>query len=204
MSQHTRRRARILAFGLDDDAQYDRAYYAQHALAAAAATKEGQHKPTSATKTARPTARTSGQRTSASTLNRTDFHNADDLHDFLKRCRGFERVEDYINKYKYDTHREAACTSTIVRAQNCDRRPRRCSRDPDCIVVTGNQLEDFELTGVAQRLDKTAQSVVYLLYLFHRMRPLGPFPVIVLPPWRATFLNWAPDLVVFQRPGSKP
>lgn len=238
--------------------------------------------------------------------NYSHLHNTDELYEFLKNCRGFKRVENYINKFKQwqaqynsplatleekdawmiereryleeqETHKsverivtekvekgitkyfckwnglnyeqatweDADEISAIARDQidayqdrekrglfpsrsevyARDRRPQftQISADPDFVSVTGNELKDFQLTGLnwlaflwhkgengiladEMGLGKTVQSVVYLSYLFHRMRQLGPFLVIVplstVPAWQATFANWAPDLDVITYMGN--
>ena len=238
--------------------------------------------------------------------NYSHLHNTDELYEFLKKCRGFKRVENYITKHKlwlvqlnnplvspedkeammvehervleeseihktverivtekveqgitkyfckwnglnYEqaTWEEADEISVIAREQidtyqdrekralyparsenyNRDRRPpfAQVPTDPDFVSVTGNLLKDFQLTGLnwlaylwhngengiladEMGLGKTVQSVVYLSYLFHRMRQLGPFIVIVplstIPAWQATFTNWAPDLDVITYQGN--
>ncbi|EJD52396.1 transcription regulator [Auricularia subglabra TFB-10046 SS5] len=300
-------------FGLDDDAEYDKAYYAQQALAPAA-TEEEQHEIEMVINHFRDEDRkgdpadvwTENIRFHIKWKNYSHLHNTDELYDFLKHCRGFKRVENYINKYKqweaaytsphasledkeamalerermiedHETHKlvervvtekveggvtkyfckwqglnyeqctweDAEEISTIARDQieayqdrekrglfparseiyNRDRRPQftQIPSDPDFVVVTGNQLKDFQLTGLnwlaylwhngengiladEMGLGKTVQSVVYLSYLFHRMRQLGPFLVIVplstIPAWQSTFQNWAPDLDVITYQGN--
>jgi len=238
--------------------------------------------------------------------NYSHLHNTDELYEFLKKCRGFKRVENYITKHKnwlahfnsplvsledkeqmavereriledcetyktverivtekveqgvtkyfckwnglnYEqaTWEEADEVSVIAREQieayqdrekrglfparsenyTPTRRPpfAQIVGDPDFVAVTANQLKDFQLTGLnwlaylwhggqngiladEMGLGKTVQSVVYLSYLFHRMRQLGPFLVIVplstIPAWQATFTNWAPDLDVITYMGN--
>ncbi|KAH7108397.1 transcription regulator [Auriculariales sp. MPI-PUGE-AT-0066] len=230
--------------------------------------------------------------------NYSHLHNTDELYEFLKKCRGFKRVENYITKHKnWLLHYNSSMTSLEDKEQMALERERwleECetyktvervitekvehgvtkyfckwnslnyeqatweeadevsanSRDqieayqdrekralfparseqyvrerrppfskligePDFVQVTGNELKDFQLTGLnwlgylwhnglngiladEMGLGKTVQTVVYLSYLFHRMRQLGPFLVIVplstIPAWQATFANWAPDL----------
>ncbi|KAF7315507.1 ATP-dependent DNA helicase [Mycena indigotica] len=94
-------------------------------------------------------------------------------------------------------------------------------KDPDYIAETGNELKDFQLTGLnwlaylwskgengilademglGKASDFTVQTVSFLSYLFHQMEQYGPFLVIVplstITAWQSQFASWAPDINV--------
>ncbi|KAF7321708.1 ATP-dependent DNA helicase [Mycena kentingensis (nom. inval.)] len=96
-------------------------------------------------------------------------------------------------------------------------------KDPEYIARTGNQLKDFQLTGLnwlaylwskgengiladEMGLGKTVQTVSFLSYLFHQMDQYGPFLVIVplstITAWQAQFATWAPDINVVTYSGN--
>ncbi|TFY82317.1 hypothetical protein EWM64_g1686 [Hericium alpestre] len=201
------------------------------------------------------------------------LHNTDEMYEFLKRCKGLKRVNNYIKAYRMhqarleqpgltqedreilllekelekEREKEELETYTIVeqeirstakeqieayrtreaeakfpyKSTNYARHQRptfeKITEDPEFISKTGDELKDFQLTGLnwlaylwsrgengvladEMGLGKTVQTVAFLAYLFHRMHQYGPFLVIVplstITAWQSQFATWAPDLNV--------
>ncbi|KAI3482317.1 hypothetical protein L1887_55078 [Cichorium endivia] len=102
------------------------------------------------------------------------LHDTHETYDFLKRYRGFKRVDNYI---KHAPSRTSRMTG------------------PQLASPTSGPKTKNGILADEMGLGKTVQTVAFLSYLFHSCYQYGPFLVVVplstLPAWMNQFEHWA-------------